>query len=212
MKLTTIDDRVYIFNEFVSENDMIDINLFINKSLNDDNFWLRGYNNNKNFRGNLYKDMDDNDRAYYDNLESDINTQEKYYELTFVKEKFDEIFCNKIFDILKFLYQENISTINDYKCISNILVYKHNHNMVKHTDNFEKRICTSVLYLNEIPENGSGGELVLYNDESKPIQIYQPKFGDLIIFDNFKHGMIHSVNTIKNWERKVFRTYWEHNK
>jgi hypothetical protein len=143
---------------------------------------------------------------------SNIEIPDISYELECVVNK-------EILKYIKLIYKNKIDTIGG--TLSGILVYKENHYMGIHRDGgpFENpRICTSILYLNNKPENALGGELICYSGDyinNKIIHTYSPEIGDLIIFDSFynknENALLHSVNTIHNWERFIYRTYWKTN-
>lgn len=127
--------------------------------------------------------------------------------------EFRNIINENISEYINSIYEENIKPKQ-----SGILFYKENHYMIPHRDGGaldNPRICTSVLYLNSKTENAFGGDVICYDENGKVIYTYTPKVGDLVIFDSFynKHekALLHSVNPIKNWERFVYRTYWEKN-
>lgn len=127
------------------------------------------------------------------------------------KYEFRDIINQKIAKYIESIYDENIIAKQ-----SGILFYKENHHMIKHRDGGpldNVRICTSVLYLNDKRENESGGDVICYDENENIIHTYTPETGDLIIFDSFynknEKALLHSVNTIQNWERFVYRTYWE---
>lgn len=133
------------------------------------------------------------------------------------KNEFRTIIDKTILKYINSIYKNEIFEIKSHQ--SGILFYKDTHHMGIHRDGGPEespRICTSVLYLNNKTENGMGGDLVCYSGDHNNAEIiytYSPEIGDLIIFDSFynkkENALLHSVNTIKNWERFVYRTYWE---
>ncbi len=140
-------------------------------------------------------------------------------EIPYVSDELRYIINEKILKYIKLIYKNEKNTIEAHE--SGVLVYKENHYMGMHRDGGlieTPRICTSVLYLNNKPENGLGGELICYNGDYNSNEIvytYTPQIGDLIIFDSFynkmENALLHSVNTIHNWERFVYRVYWQIN-
>jgi len=155
-------------------------------------------------------------------INNDIITKSSpnHIEVEFIGDKLRYTINDEILKYIKLIYNNNIFTIKAHE--SAFLIYKENHYMRLHQDGGElenPRICTSVLYLNDKPENAIGGELVCYDGDynnNEIIYTYSPKFGDLIIFDSFynkdENALLHSVNTIHNWERFTYRVYWQPNK
>jgi hypothetical protein len=130
------------------------------------------------------------------------------------KHDFRNIINTNILEYIKSIYKNDIDEIKSKQ--SGIIFYKENHYMTIHRDGGvmdNPRICTSVLNLNNKTENGIGGDVICYDENENIIHTYTPETGDLIIFDSFynKHekSLLHSVNAIQNWERFVYRTYWE---
>lgn len=116
---------------------------------------------------------------------------------------------------LKFIYNQ----YDEFKFNHNgndLFKYSAGNFMNKHTDNVSKRrLCTTVLYLNDMEDDFVGGEVIFYESEtleSEEIFKYRPKKGDLIIMDSSEKtnhtGIAHSVNKIENWDRYVNRVYW----
>ena len=174
-----------------------------------ENFMVRGYHRNgERFDNPMVKKMSDNDKLLY--LDKNQKFQEVNYEIFLDKSDILDRIHSKLFSIIKnTLKSQKINNQSNYKPVSNILLYNDGHNMSKHTDNVVNRICTTVIYLNEKPNEDAGGEIIFYNDDSEPIKIYSPIQNELILFNGLTKGIIHSVNKIHNWDRMVFRTYWE---
>lgn len=203
------NDRVFFVKNAIS-NDEINHLLEISKSnFEEENFIIRGYyNNGKPFMNGFYKNMSDKDKFIFS--ENEKKFFEINYEIFYEKSDIIDGIHNKIFSIISEILEKYMNeNIFEYKPISNILLYKDGHHMTKHTDNMTDRICTSVLYLNENLNEDSGGQVVFYNDIGEAIKIHTPNKNELIIFNGFLKPIIHSVNKIHNWDRKVFRTYWE---
>jgi len=153
---------------------------------------------------NIYKDL---------LLNSNVLLHENYIDVENNNE-LREIIDPIIFNYINFLYKEN--NINIRPKEGNVLFYKHEHSMKIHRDGGgldNLRVCTSTLYLNEKFENAEGGDVIFYNDEKEIIYKYTPKKGDIIIFDSFnnqsENSILHSVTKVKNWDRYVYRTYWQ---
>jgi Rps23 Pro-64 3,4-dihydroxylase Tpa1-like proline 4-hydroxylase len=154
-------------------------------------------------------------------LNNDIQTinHSNHIEIICVDDKLRYIVNNEILKYIKLIYKDDLDTINAHE--SAFLIYKENHYMSIHQDGGaieNPRICTSVLYLNDRPETALGGELICYDGDynnNEIIYTYSPKIGDLIIFDSFynkdEKALLHSVNTIHDWERFTYRTYWQTN-
>jgi len=114
---------------------------------------------------------------------------------------------------LKFIYGEYKFMANE----SDLFKYLPGSFMKKHCDNDSgKRLCTTILYLNNMEDHFVGGEVLFYNTEALedvvPIFTYKPNVGDLIIMDSSIIGGLtgtpHSVTMIENWNRYVNRIYW----
>ena len=140
-------------------------------------------------------------------------------EIPYTSDKLRYIINEKILKYIKLIYKNETDIIEAHE--SGVLVYKENHYMGIHRDGGPietPRICTSVLYLNNKPENASGGELICYDGDYNNNEItytYTPQIGDLIIFDSFynknENALLHSVNAIHDWKRFIYRTYWQTN-
>ena len=85
--------------------------------------------------------------------------------------------------------------------------------MNKHTDAGPiRRTCTAVLYCNTMLSEYEGGETIFYDDFDNTTEVfrYRPNINELVLFDSsFNSDTIHhSVSEIKNWERYVYRVYF----
>lgn len=117
---------------------------------------------------------------------------------------------------LKLIYNEYDESQFSYD-ESDLFKYCPGNFMKKHVDNVQNlRLCTTVLYLNNMEDTFKGGEVLFYNSDANhdvtPIFEYRPNRGDLIIMDSSERtqykGIAHSVNRIENWDRYVNRVYW----
>jgi Rps23 Pro-64 3,4-dihydroxylase Tpa1-like proline 4-hydroxylase len=104
-----------------------------------------------------------------------------------------------------------------YASTSDFFMYGPGHYMDTHADGSDSRICTTVLYLNDMTENDIGGETLFYDlhDETKIIYKNKPQKGDVIVFDSSlidNIGLKHSVTKIQNWDRYAHRIYWKNTK
>jgi Rps23 Pro-64 3,4-dihydroxylase Tpa1-like proline 4-hydroxylase len=206
-----IEDKLFIYENVFDSNI---INYIVQKTeeeVNNKNFKVRI--NSVNFNINkMIKELTEEEMYIYENTFIDSNKQniEKYIEVelfTNIREKINNNISSHISDIY------NIKNLRASQ--SATLIYNHNHYMMPHRDGGaidEERMCTSVLYLNDKPENGKGGDVIFYNDSMEIIYTYTPKKGDLIIFDSLNNrlekAILHSVTKIENWERCVYRNYW----
>ena len=160
-----------------------------------------------------------NDANYKINNNIEIKNFPNNIEIPYVSDELRYIINEEILKYIKLIYKNETDIIEAHE--SGVLIYKENHYMSIHRDGGpieSPRICTSVLYLNTRPENATGGELICYNGDynnNKIAYTYSPQIGDLIIFDSFynknEKALLHSVNTIHNWERFIYRTYWQTN-
>ncbi len=79
----------------------------------------------------------------------------------------------------------------------------------KHLDAFfgsKNRVVTTVLYLNEAWQEDNGGELLLYEEDTKVIERVVPKAGTLVVFlsDKFPHEVLPAKvkrHSIAGWFR-----------
>ena len=79
----------------------------------------------------------------------------------------------------------------------------------KHLDSFrgnKNRVVTTVYYLNEEYEDGNGGELIIYDQNSKEIQRVVPKANTLVVFlsEEFPHEVLKAKKerySIAGWFR-----------
>ena len=79
----------------------------------------------------------------------------------------------------------------------------------KHLDSFrgnKNRVVTTVYYLNEEYEDGDGGELIIYDKDSKEIQRVVPKANTLVVFlsEEFPHEVLKAKKerySIAGWFR-----------
>lgn len=114
--------------------------------------------------------------------------------------------------IIKDLYNLNKLEI-EHQCI---IQYGPGCVMPIHTDQNtpgNERLCTAVLYCNDVPDNGSGGNVLFYDNEldKNIIYTYNPKRNQMVIFDSCfnEQGIPHSVTKIENWNRSVYRIYFK---
>lgn len=75
------------------------------------------------------------------------------------------------------------------------------------------RLCTAVLYCNDMEDGNIGGDVIFYDNETDKniIKTYKPKKNQLIVFDSYfnEWGIPHSVTKIENWNRYVYRIYFK---
>ena len=93
-----------------------------------------------------------------------------------------------------------------------IIKYGPGYKMNRHKDNGPlSRTCTAVLYCNTMKPEYAGGEVLFYDDSTnEEIFKYRPNLNELVLFDSYynKNTIEHSVTEIKNWERYVYRIYF----
>jgi Rps23 Pro-64 3,4-dihydroxylase Tpa1-like proline 4-hydroxylase len=123
-----------------------------------------------------------------------------------------ERITNKIIPIIKDLYNTNELEI-EYE---SIIQYGPGYLMEPHVDASPNhpRLCTAVLYCNDMKDGDVGGKVLFYDNETKDKNIvytYQPKRNQMVIFDSHfnKPGIPHSVTKIENWNRYVYRVYFK---
>ena len=114
--------------------------------------------------------------------------------------------------IIKDLYNLNKLEI-EHQCI---IQYGPGCVMPIHTDQNtpdNERLCTVVLYCNDITNNNIGGNVLFYDNEldKNIIYTYNPKRNQMVIFDSYfnEQGIPHSVTKIENWNRSVYRIYFK---
>ena len=97
-----------------------------------------------------------------------------------------------------------------------IIQYSPGYLMPMHSDESNpgnERLCTAVLYCNDVPNTGSGGNVLFYDNQldKNIIYTYIPKRNQMVIFDSCfnEEGILHSVTKIKNWNRSVYRIYFK---
>lgn len=160
-----------------------------------------------------YKECDDNVLEIFNKFDS-TGVLQKYSECK-TSNELDKKILPHYRKALKFIYnQYEEFKFNHHG--NDLFKYSPGNFMNKHTDNVSKRrLCTTVLYLNDMKDNFIGGEVIFYENElldSEEIFRYRPNKGDLIIMDSSEKtnyiGIAHSVNRIENWDRYVNRIYW----
>lgn len=207
-----IENKVFIYENVFDSNLINYIIEETESEIKNKNFKIRI--NNVDFNINkMIKELTFEETNIYEKIfvGSDNKNIEKYIEVELFNHIRDKI-NNTISSYIKTIYG-----IEDIKTEQNAtLIYKNNHYMMPHRDGGSEkgeRLCTSVIYLNDKPQTGNGGDVIFYNDISDIIYTYTPSKGDLIIFDSFNNklekAILHSVTQIENWDRWVYRNYWE---
>lgn len=163
--------------------------------------------------------------------------QKKYYELTELeKEMFHKNYDNDTTyqllrrdsdigisyslqqKILKNINQiiENIYELDESEIeYSSIIQYGPGYLMGIHQDStpHNPRLCTAVLYCNDMEIGNVGGDVIFYDNEidKNVVYNYTPKRNQLIVFDSHfnEWGIPHSVTKIENWNRYVYRIYYK---
>jgi Rps23 Pro-64 3,4-dihydroxylase Tpa1-like proline 4-hydroxylase len=147
------------------------------------------------------KNYDNNDEYVLLRRDSDIILS---YELR-------ESINTKISDIINDIYKTNTPNIE----YSSIIEYGPGYLMRIHSDStpHNPRLCTAVLYCNDMIDGDVGGDVLFYDNEDNQqiIYTYKPKKNQLIVFDSEfnKVGIPHSVTKIENWNRYVYRVYYK---
>lgn len=201
-----INNEVYFFKDVFPKQLIDDCLIYIDTSLKNNRYDIRmDYQSPDHTMVHIRQDVKINNSEIVD-----IYQTEKFK----VVQKYHEIPENySLFKILHPYYEAALSSIYKNMPIgytSNYFRYEAGAFMNKHQDGSDNRICTTVLYLNTMLDEYSGGEILFYDEEDNVIYTHRPSSGDLILFDSStSNGMAHSVNRIKNWERYVHRTYWK---
>jgi Rps23 Pro-64 3,4-dihydroxylase Tpa1-like proline 4-hydroxylase len=224
-----IDNKVFIFENVLDES-IIDLLLANSqKNIKEKKFVARfglkdvathsGISFNK-----LITDLNEEELYLWNNFKNNGSKliSRKDIESTVTDSFLVNIVNEKIKDYLKTIYSEYIDKY--YSQTEDILTYYPGHLMSIHSDGNQStnsRICTTTLYLNKMKDKYEGGEIIFYDNitgfESKDIvqkniiYTHRPQRNQLIVFDSYfnKEGIQHSVSEIKNWNRDVFRTYWQ---
>jgi Rps23 Pro-64 3,4-dihydroxylase Tpa1-like proline 4-hydroxylase len=122
-----------------------------------------------------------------------------------------EQIINHIDPIIKDVY--NVSELEvEYQ---SVIQYGPGYLMKIHSDSSptNSRLCTAVLYCNDMKDGDIGGDVLFYdNEQSKNIiHTYSAKRNQMVIFDSHfnKPGIPHSVTKIENWNRYVYRVYFK---
>lgn len=202
----TIQDRVFIYKNALPLS-LIDSCLkFIQNSFDNKDFFIRYHKDDSSV---IYLHHNDATKEMMDTFYNSNDT--KIQKVAQIPPTTDITFSLLPFykNVLESIYKRDV--INH---TSDFFMYGPGHYMDKHADGSDNRVCTTVLYLNEMTENDIGGETLFYelNDESKVIYEYKPVKGDLIIFDSSlvdQTGLKHSVTKIQNWKRYAHRIYWK---
>ena len=148
------------------------------------------------------------------NLNYDNNTDYKLMkrdcDISLSHHLFKKI-INHIDPIIKDVY--NVSELEvEYQ---SVIQYGPGYLMKMHSDSRldNPRLCTAVLYCNDMKDGDIGGDVLFYdNGQAKNIvYTYQPKRNQMVIFDSHfnKPGIPHSVTKIENWNRYVYRVYFK---
>ena len=194
-----------MLNEIKSNIDKKDFKIRMSYSINDEK--------SVEIRSD-YKDCNNEIFEIFNNINS-TNVSSKYIE-----KKISNELDNKLLPFyrhaLKFIYNQ-YEEFQFRHNQSDLFKYFPGSLMGKHTDSqFKTRLCTTLLYLNNMEDSFKGGEVLFYETDlytdTTPIYKYTPSAGDLIIMDSSEKtnhkGIPHSVNKIENWDRYVNRTYW----
>jgi hypothetical protein len=118
---------------------------------------------------------------------------------------------NQIDPIIKDVYNVNELEV-EYE---SVIQYGPGYLMKIHSDSSptNSRLCTAVLYCNDMKDGDIGGDVLFYdNEQSKNIiHTYSAKRNQMVIFDSHfnKPGIPHSVTKIENWNRYVYRVYFK---
>jgi len=227
--IKNIDNKVFIF-ENVLEESIIDLLLIHNqKNIKENNYVARigliddlDPTNNISFNKSVI-DLTDEEKYIWDNFKNTGTKRinKKDIEIPITDYSLLYSIQNPIKDYLRSIYGDYITEY--YNQTTSILTYYPGHLMNVHSDStpHNPRICTTTLYLNEMKDEFEGGEIIFYGDisgyesskviENNIIYTHRPQRNQLIVFDSYfnKEGIQHSVSEIKNWNRDVFRTYWQ---
>jgi hypothetical protein len=162
----------------------------------------------------MYKECNELEIEMF-NLNYDNNTDYKLLKRdcdVMLSQPMNERIINQIIPIIKDLYNTNELEI-DYQ---SIIQYGPGYLMEPHSDSNPNhpRLCTAVLYCNDMKDGDIGGDVLFYDNETKDKNIvytYSPKQNQLIIFDSYINevGIPHSVTKIENWNRYVYRIYFK---
>ena len=200
-----IKDRVSIFSDVVPKNLLDDCINLISENIKIDNYFIRfDYRDNNNYKVHVYdhfNNIDEQTKTMFRDKSPKADeqkviqvgsggTKESKNLLPYYQNLIESLYPNKIFypDVQDFFYYNPGSYMN------------------RHSDFVDKRLCTTILYLNDQNKGDVGGELVFYDDNRKVIYEYQPKMGDIVIMDDIEH----SVSKIENWYRLTHRVYWNY--
>ena len=184
-----------------SQNFLIKLLNFLN--IKNQNFYVTNFffDRNPNFFLKKYKDINSKKIANVGTISLLYYLFYKFYR--FIKRKLKYSFTNK--NYVELLYDYSMSPNGYYREI--------------HRDS-DARTIVFLIYLNEMDENGSGGELNLYNylkknekipsqpnpADCKLIESISPKTGTLVTFLN-SHDSLHSVSKMDNYNGYRFFLY-----
>lgn len=208
--LENVFDDISIFDDIISDcKKHEDLGNFfarieiLNKK-NKDIFGLhKNYNELTNSEKFLFDNSDyiKNDNIIIDRKDCDIKIENS------IRDKI----VSKVKEALYLIYPPELygNFSNKY---DSIIKYGPGYKMNRHKDNGPlSRTCTAVLYCNTMKPEYAGGEVLFYDDSTnEEIFKYRPNLNELVLFDSYynKNTIEHSVTEIKNWERYVYRIYF----
>lgn len=212
-----LDKKFFIYENIIKEEWFGQIDKEVNEQLNlgsqNIRFAIFDKQNQTTFRINQknYSDLTEYEKEMYHKKsdesfeiirnDADINTSKE------LQEKLN----NCIAEIIKLEYNLNDVTVEH----ASFIHYSPGHFMTIHSDAtpHNPRLCTAVLYCNIENKNNVGGDVLFYDNEitQNIVYTYTPKRNQLVIFDSHinKLGIPHSVTTIQNWNRYVYRVYFK---
>jgi len=200
-----IKDRVSIFSDVVPKNLLDDCINLISENIKIDNYFIRfDYRDNNNYKVHVYD--------HFNNIDEQTKTMFRDKSPKADEQKVIQVGSGGTKESKNLLpyYQNLIESLHPdkifYPDVQDFFYYNPGSYMNRHSDFVDKRLCTTILYLNDQNKGDVGGELVFYDDNRKVIYEYQPKMGDIVIMDDIEH----SVSKIENWYRLTHRVYWNY--
>jgi Rps23 Pro-64 3,4-dihydroxylase Tpa1-like proline 4-hydroxylase len=161
----------------------------------------------------MYKECNELEIEMF-NLNYDNNTDYKLLKRdcdVSLSEFLVEQIINQIGPIIKDVY--NVSELEiEYQ---SVIQYGPGYLMKIHSDSSpnNSRLCTAVLYCNDMKDGDIGGDVLFYDNERAKniVHTYSAKRNQMVIFDSHfnKPGIPHSVTKIENWNRYVYRVYFK---
>lgn len=212
-----ISKKFFIYNNVIDESLFDKIFKDINNQIELGNQSIRFSVENKetkkiyNIDQKLYNKFTDYEKEmFHKKYDANYEILRKDCDIN-INDRLEENIMESIYKIIKDIYGLNVIKIQHASIIQYLPGYLMR---IHHDTNPDKpRLCTAVLYCNDMKENDLGGEVIFYDnsEEKNIVYTYTPKRNELIIFDSHFNevGIRHSVNEIKNWNRYVYRIYFE---